>query len=169
MLKSFLRLSSLGCVVLALVALPSVSEAARSKHKTHAVAKKKTAAKASRHAAHRPRGLIVRRQAVQRAKPVQASVMPAPAPAAAVPAPAPRKPLLQRMYAAEGDLFYFNGRKYRVEGVPAPLAKQEITKQRLQQLLDSGEVSIEPRTLDDNGLTTAVIRVAGRDVAEALK
>jgi hypothetical protein len=73
------------------------------------------------------------------------------------------------MYAFEGDSFYLNGRKYRVDGVSPPLAKQEITKQRLQQLLDSGEVSIEPKGMDEAGVTTAVIRVAGRDVAETLR
>jgi hypothetical protein len=80
-----------------------------------------------------------------------------------------KKGLPQRMYAFEGDSFYLNGRKYRVDGVSPPLAKQEITKQRLQQLLDSGEVSIEPKGMDEAGVTTAVIRVAGRDVAETLR
>lgn len=80
-----------------------------------------------------------------------------------------KKPLPQRMYAAEGDLFYFNGNKFRVEGVPEGLAKQELTKQRLQQLLDSGEVSIEPSGVDEGGLTRAVVRVAGRDIADSLR
>jgi hypothetical protein len=81
-----------------------------------------------------------------------------------------RKPLPQRMYASYGDMFYYNGRQYRVEGVAPVMAKQEVVKQRLQQMLDSGDVSIEPKSLDEaSGLTTAVIRVAGRDVAESLK
>lgn len=185
------------CCLLALVwAMPAVSHAARGhdKSKSAGVAKKQVvlksaravparmalAAKAVRPGAKKPHGVLARRGAEKQNNLVQVSAQSAVlsrpvivGDAAASPslgaAAAAKKPLPQRMYAADGDTFYFNGRKYRVEGVPAPMAKQEFTKQRLQQLLDSGEVSIEPRAIDDAGLTTAVIRVAGRDVADALK
>ena len=185
------------CLLLAFTfAIPAVSEAAHSNGKTKAaVAAKKQgvlkaaravparmalAAKAARSATKKPHGVLARHapsarksivpvaaQSVVLSRPVivgDASASPSLGAAAGA-----RKSLPQRMYAADGDTFYFNGRKYRVEGVPGPLAKQEMTKQRLQQLLDSGDVSIEPRAIDDGGMTSAVIRVAGRDVAEALK
>ena len=178
-----------------MLAVPAVSEAARSQEKARRAnvdkkqvvlkaarnvpARMAMAAKAARPATKKSHGALVRRQAEPQKNivPVAAQtamsrpviVGDAQANPSLGAANAARKPLPQRMYAADGDTFYFNGRKYRVEGVPAALAKQEFTKQRLQQMLDSGEVSIEPRAIDDAGLTTAVIRVAGRDVSESLK
>ncbi|MEY3201112.1 MAG: hypothetical protein RIR70_662 [Pseudomonadota bacterium] len=184
------------CLIAFVFALPLTSEASRTKDTRASNASKRAvvlksaravparmarAAKAARPAAKPSRVALVRRSASAPQKaflPVSAqnAVMSRPVivgDAAASPslgeAGVAKKALPMRMYAADGDTFYFNGRKYRVEGVSPALAKQEITKQRLQQLLDSGEVSIEPRAIDDGGLTTAVIRVAGRDVAESFK
>ena len=41
-----------------------------------------------------------------------------------------------------------------------------MAKQRLQQLLDSGRVSIEPLGMDGGDVTLARVRVDGRDVSE---
>lgn len=185
------------CFVLVFaIAMPAVGEAAyaNGKARTAASAKKQgvlkaaravparmaVAARAARPAGKKPHGVLARHSPAPQKNIVpvaaQSAVLSRPVivgDASASPSlgavPGSRKPLPQRMYAADGDTFYFNGRKYRVEGVPGPLAKQEMTKQRLQQLLDSGDVSIEPRAIDDGGMTSAVIRVAGRDVAEALR
>lgn len=84
----------------------------------------------------------------------------------------PPKPVVNRMYAIDGDTFFHNGKKIRVRGVDTPEVGQpnsELTKQRLQQLLDSGEVTIEPTATDDLGRTVATVRVNGRDVAEQLR
>ena len=193
--KHFLRC---WCLLILVFVCPALSQAARPKEKvrTSVTAQKpvvlKTArtvparmaiaAKAARPAGRKSSGLLARRDAAGRGGSLKVAAQPSLQPAALFrpemdasfipgsnPTPSPRRPIVQRMYAAEGDMFYFNGRKYRIEGVPGPLARQEVTKQRLQQMLDSGDVSIEPRGLDDGGLTMAVIRVAGKDVADALK
>lgn len=90
------------------------------------------------------------------------------------PAPATRrpKPIGSRAYAIDGETFFHHGRKIRVQGIDRPdqgQANNEVEKQRLQTLLDSGEVSIHPVTTDEAGSTLAVVRVNGRDVADRLR
>lgn len=74
-----------------------------------------------------------------------------------------------RAYAADGQSFYLNGEKIRVRGAPSAGPEgSELAKQRLQKALDSGEVSLADRALDERGDATAVVRVNGRDIADLL-
>jgi hypothetical protein len=74
-----------------------------------------------------------------------------------------------RAYAADGQSFYLNGEKIRVRGAPSAGPEgSELAKQRLQKALDSGEVTLVERALDERGNATAVVRVNGRDVADLL-
>jgi len=41
-----------------------------------------------------------------------------------------------------------------------------IGKQKLQQLLDSGRVSIEPLDMDDGDVTLARVKIDGKDLSE---
>ncbi|WP_417068009.1 hypothetical protein [Niveibacterium terrae] len=72
-----------------------------------------------------------------------------------------------RAYAVDGSTFFHNGRKYRVEGL-TPEAGEHAT-QRLQQILDSGPVTVEATSADENGATRAQVRVGGRNVVDLLK
>ncbi len=89
--------------------------------------------------------------------------------AVAVPAFRPPKPPAQRHYAVDGSTFYADGVRVRaaagLEGIEMAGASG-MAKQRLQQLLDSGRVSIEPLGMDGGDVTLARVRVDGRDVSE---
>lgn len=83
---------------------------------------------------------------------------------------AARKPPPSRAYAVEGDVFYLEGRRIRVDGVDARLGTpgSDHAVARLQQLLDSGELSVE--TLgEEEGTTRARVRVDGVDAAMLLR
>lgn len=88
--------------------------------------------------------------------------------AVAVPAFRPPKPPAQRHYAVDGSTFYADGVRVRAAGLDgAEMAGASgMAKQRLQQLLDSGRVSIEPLGMDGGDVTLARVRVDGRDVSE---
>ena len=86
--------------------------------------------------------------------------------------PRPAKPIANRTYAIGGDSFFHNGKKIRVSGIDTPewgQANSDLAKQRLQTLLDSGQVTVEPVATDDSGYTVGVVRVNGRDVADQLR
>jgi hypothetical protein len=104
---------------------------------------------------------------------------------AAVPPPPPREPVLlpvameedlaparptkvvpMRAYARDGASFYQNGQLILVQGLAD--AGGEHAKQRLQQLLDGGQVSVLPVGGASGDGMLAVVRVNGRDVAEAM-
>lgn len=90
--------------------------------------------------------------------------------AVAVPAFRPPKPPAQRHYAVDGSTFYADGVRVRAAGLEAldvPGASG-IAKQRLQQMLDSGRVSIEPIGSDGGDVTLARVRVDGRDLSELI-
>lgn len=108
------------------------------------------------------------------------AVAPAPAavsapavPAAAVQAPQPSRPArgMARAYAMDGASFYQGGRKIRVQGLDArdPGMTSEHATQRLQRALDAGTVIVEPVEVDGSGHTIAVVRVNGRNVADAVR
>jgi len=44
-----------------------------------------------------------------------------------------------------------------------------MARQRLQELLNLGSVSVEPVAVDKHGRTVAIIRVNGQDVADILR
>lgn len=73
-----------------------------------------------------------------------------------------------RAYARDGASFYQNGQLIRIQGLTDPGAGGEHAKQRLQQLLDGGQVSVEPVDGTASGGMLAVVKVNGRDVAETL-
>lgn len=80
----------------------------------------------------------------------------------------PAKPIMNRMYALDGDTFYHNGKKIRVRGLEAA-HDSDLAKQRLQRALDSGEVAIEPIGTRDSGEIEAAVRINGRDLTEMLR
>lgn len=96
------------------------------------------------------------------------SVRTRPVPSMAIPAFRPPKPIANRHYAVDGVSFYANGRHVKVEGLDEVVdhAGSGVAKQRLQQALDSGEVSIEPVGVDGAGTTLARVRINGREVRE---
>lgn len=74
-----------------------------------------------------------------------------------------------RAYAADGQSFYLNGRKIRIDGLPVVGPEgSELAKQRLQKALDSGPVTIEHKGADAEGVAHGVVRVNGRDLADLL-
>ncbi len=90
--------------------------------------------------------------------------------AVAVPAFRPPKPPAQRHYAVDGATFYADGVRVRaagLDGLDMPGASG-MAKQRLQQLLDSGRVSIEPLGNEGGDVTVARVRVDGRDLSELI-
>ncbi len=105
--------------------------------------------------------------------PAMPAVMPAPVAPLAVPAqPQARSGRgVARAYAMDGATFYQSGRKIRVQGLDArdPGMSSEHATQRLQRALDAGSVTVEPMEVDASGHTVAVVRVNGRNVAEAVR
>jgi hypothetical protein len=78
----------------------------------------------------------------------------------------PPKPPAQRHYAVDGSTFYADGVRVRAAGLEK-LETTSVAKQRLQQILDSGRVSIEPLGRDGPGdATLARVRIDGRDLSE---
>ncbi len=77
-----------------------------------------------------------------------------------------------RLRAVDGDTFRSGGVRYRLQGIDTPergQPKYAEAKLRLQELLDSGKVTIERKARDVYGRTVAVVRVDGVDVAQTLK
>lgn len=80
--------------------------------------------------------------------------------------------LAPRFRAVDGDTFRAGGARYRLQGVDTPergQPKYAEAKRRLQELLESGQVSIERKARDVYGRTVAVVRVDGVDVAQTLR
>jgi hypothetical protein len=75
-----------------------------------------------------------------------------------------------RAYAVDGYTFFHQGRKYRILGIDEGLvpAGSDLAKQRLQLALDSGQVAVEPESVDDSGTVRALVRVGGKNLAEVL-
>jgi len=72
----------------------------------------------------------------------------------------------------DGDTFYYNGNKYRINGIDTPEKGQynyEKAKNRLKSLLENGNIEIEEVAKDKYGRTVAKVRVNGEDVADILK
>lgn len=88
-------------------------------------------------------------------------------PLAAVPVFRPPKAPAQRHYAVDGTTFYADGVRVRAAGIDSleMAGASGIAKQRLQQLLDSGRVSIEPLG-NEGGDTVARVKIDGRDLSE---
>ncbi|MDP2869353.1 hypothetical protein [Methyloversatilis sp.] len=88
--------------------------------------------------------------------------------AAATPVFRPPKAPAQRHYAVDGSTFYADGVRVRAAGLEAleTTTASSIGKQKLQQLLDSGRVSIEPLDMDDGEVTLARVRIDGKDLSE---
>src|SRR6266850_6344611 len=72
----------------------------------------------------------------------------------------------------DGDTFYAEGKRIRVRGIDTPELGQPrsfAARDRLNQLLHSGSVTVEPRAIDKYGRTVAIVKVNGQDVAGILK
>ncbi|MDP5239767.1 hypothetical protein Q9Q94_09505 [Uliginosibacterium sp. 31-16] len=89
------------------------------------------------------------------------------------PAPADRSPEIKarsapdRAYAVDGETFFFQGRKYRVAGLEGA-DNSDMATQRLQKALESGSLSIDPQSTDDAGVSSALVRINGRNLADQL-
>lgn len=90
------------------------------------------------------------------------------APVAAAPIFRPPKAPAQRHYAVDGTTFYADGVRVRAAGLEGleMSAASSVAKLQLQQMLDSGRVSIEPIGSDGGDVTVARVRIDGRDVSE---
>ena len=80
----------------------------------------------------------------------------------------PTKLVPARAYARDGASFYRNGQLIRIQGLDEATLGGEHAKQRLQQLLDRGQVSVLPVGESTGGGMVAVVRINGRDVAQGL-
>ena len=79
----------------------------------------------------------------------------------------PAKVVPARVYAVDGSSFYQNGQLVRIQGLRT-LGGGELDKQRLQQMLDAGAVSVAPVSEPTGPALLAVVRVNGQDVADLL-
>jgi hypothetical protein len=129
------------------------AEAARSAASSQQIKKKnvRVAAKATS-----------KKRVVAVAKPVRRQIV------SAAPVFRPPKAPAQRHYAVDGSTFYADGVRVRAAGLEMleSSAVSSIGKQKLQQLLDSGRVSIEPLGTKDGDVTLARVRIDGQDVSE---
>lgn len=73
----------------------------------------------------------------------------------------------ERAYAVDGETFFFQGRKFRVSGLSGG-DSSEMAKQRLQKALDAGGVAVEPVGSEEAGVSTAVVRVGGRNIVDMI-
>ncbi|QID17787.1 hypothetical protein G3580_09115 [Nitrogeniibacter mangrovi] len=71
-----------------------------------------------------------------------------------------------RPYAIDGESFFYGGRKIVVEGLEMPRPGSELAKQRLQRILDSGELSIAPVGEPVHGAVRAHVSVDGQLISE---
>ncbi|MDQ7989425.1 MAG: hypothetical protein REI09_07295 [Candidatus Dactylopiibacterium sp.] len=72
-----------------------------------------------------------------------------------------------RAYAVDGATFFYQGRKYRVQGLKAA-DNSDMAKQRLQRSLEAGSLAVMPVRVDEAGVSVATVRVNGRDIADDL-
>lgn len=80
----------------------------------------------------------------------------------------PAKVALVRAYALDGGSFFQNGQLIRIQGLEGGGAGGEHARQRLQQALDAGQVTVLPVAGAAGGEMLAVVRVNGHDVAETM-
>lgn len=80
----------------------------------------------------------------------------------------PVKAVPLRVYALDGNSFYQNGLLIKILGLPEANVGGEHAKQRLQQTLDSGVVTVLPVGSGPRGEMVADVRVNGRNVVEVL-
>lgn len=71
-----------------------------------------------------------------------------------------------KAYAIDGKHFYYGGREFIVEGLEAPRPGSELAKQRLQRILDSGELSMAPVGEASDGATRVHVSVDGNPVSD---
>jgi len=75
-----------------------------------------------------------------------------------------------RAYAIDGASFYFDGMRVQVDGLPAASDRRDdLARQRLQALLDSGEISFDGRTDPASGVLRARVWVDGRSLADLMR
>lgn len=76
-----------------------------------------------------------------------------------------------RAYAVDGCSFYFEGRRMTVDGLDAsaPEMATEFARQRLQLVLDAGEMVLEAAGEAPDGTILARVTVDGREITELLR
>lgn len=70
-----------------------------------------------------------------------------------------------RAYAISGDTFYYDGQKIQVEGLRPARPDSELAKQRLQQRLDAGPITLTPVGPKVAGLVRARVQVGGESIS----
>lgn len=80
------------------------------------------------------------------------------------------RPPVARAYAVDGSTFYHKGQRVRVAGLrrTGARANDGLARQQLQAVLDSGEITLEPKGTDEAGRPVALVRVGGRNVVDLL-
>ncbi len=149
----------------ALASTPA-SKAAASKKAAPA----KKAAPQKKAAPKKPASTNRKKAAAARPDPVlQSPIAPNALQAAPAPVPATRmRTAPERAYAVDGETFFYQGKKYRVDGMPGSNAG-EMGMQRLQKALDGGTVNVEELGAGSDGVTRARVRIDGRDLAAGLR
>lgn len=74
----------------------------------------------------------------------------------------------RRAYAIDGRSFYFEGQQFIIEGLQMLQAGGELAKQRLQQILDSGDVQIAPLGDAVDSVIRARVSIDGVSVGTGL-
>lgn len=72
----------------------------------------------------------------------------------------------------DGDTFYWQGKRYRIQGIDTPELEQPNSyeaKWRLRQILSSGMIEVKEVATDKYGRTVAKVSVNGVDVSDTLK
>lgn len=99
--------------------------------------------------------------------PISGNVLDASAPSDKVPEVKARS-APEHAYAVDGRTFFYLGRKYRIAGLKGADGS-DMAKQRLQQTLENGNLSIDPVNSDEAGVVTATVRINGQDIADQLR
>lgn len=74
----------------------------------------------------------------------------------------------RRAYAIDGQRFYYEGQQFIIEGLQMLQAGSELAKQRLQQILDSGDLQIAPLGDAVDSVTRARVSINGVSVGAGL-
>jgi hypothetical protein len=70
-----------------------------------------------------------------------------------------------KAYAIDGKRFYYGGRQFVIEGLDPPRPNRELAKQHLQQILDSGELTLAPVGRAPGGATRVHVSIDGQPLS----
>ncbi|MBT0961414.1 hypothetical protein [Denitromonas iodatirespirans] len=75
---------------------------------------------------------------------------------------APTPPV--RAYAIDGCRFYYGGQQYIIDG-PVADERGDLARQRLQEILDGGELTVQPLGEKRDGSERALVRINGEPLS----